>query len=207
MSDNAEKPPQNKKRKPRKGLFSLAVAENIFDMIQKGNYGETAAAFAGISKSTYFEWLRRGRSEIRRIKENPRAKVDPVEADFVFFCQKVEMCLAECEAKGLGRIIKAAEGGFVTLEIKEKKDSSGKVIETTTIRKILAPEWQAEAWRLERMFPKRYGRRLEVSKGEANKNEPGESPEELMQKCHEISEKMMTFEPTGAPPRDKESCS
>lgn len=201
----SEEPAKPKKRKVRKSIFSLVIAEKIFEMISRGNYVETAAAHAGIGKNTYFEWIRRGKRELLRLKENPRAKTNPTESDFVYFYQKVEHCLAEAETKALGRIMKAAEGGFVSVEIKEVKDKAGNVTETIVTRKTLGPQWQAEAWRLERMFPHKFGRRVEVTQGDGKDRTGNLTPEEFMGKCQEAAEKMLTFTPLGTEPHKKES--
>lgn len=85
-------------------------------MIRGGNYIETAAAYAGISKQTLYNWLRRGaRQKSGQYRE---------------FALAVEQALAEAEMRDLALIEQAARDG----------------------------KWQAAAWRLERRFPKRWGR-------------------------------------------------
>lgn len=105
----------------------------IVTAIRAGNYIETAAAFAGISKSTLFDWLKRGAREKARVSNNPRAKIRKREAPFVEFSDAVEKALAEAEVRDVAIIGKAAE-----------------------------EQWQAAAWRLERKFPDRWGRRVGV---------------------------------------------
>lgn len=186
------------RRQPKKSSFSLAIAEKIFEMISRGNYVETAAAHAGINKSTYYEWIKRGRREITRLNSSPRAKPNSVEADFVFFYRKVEHCLAEAEARALGRISKAAEGGFVLVEVKEVKDASNRVTETVITKKTMGPQWQAEAWRLERMFPKKFGRKVEVTQQEKGETQANLTPDEFVSKCQELSVRMLSFDPREA---------
>ena len=41
-------------------LLTPKLAEEIADLIRKGNYLETAAAFVGIGRRTLFDWLKRG---------------------------------------------------------------------------------------------------------------------------------------------------
>ncbi|TCW39174.1 hypothetical protein EDC32_102420 [Laceyella sacchari] len=93
-----------------------ALQEKIVMMIRGGNYIETAAAYAGISKQTLYNWLRRGaRQKSGQYRE---------------FALAVEQALAEAEMRDLALIEQAARDG----------------------------KWQAAAWRLERRFPKRWGR-------------------------------------------------
>ncbi|MCS1351159.1 hypothetical protein [Mechercharimyces sp. CAU 1602] len=71
------------------------VQQKILDAIRLGNYLETAAAYAGISKSTLYDWLRRGeREKSGRYKE---------------FSDAVEKHLAEVEVRDLAVITRAAQ--------------------------------------------------------------------------------------------------
>lgn len=89
----------------------------ICDALRTGNYLETAAAFAGIDKTTLFDWLRRGARSTSGIYHD--------------FSRAVEKALADSEARDVALVSKAAAEGI----------------------------WQAAAWRLERKFPERWGRR------------------------------------------------
>ncbi|MFS8631315.1 MAG: hypothetical protein LOD92_09215, partial [Bacillales bacterium] len=97
------------------------------DAIRMGAYIETAAAYAGINKSTLYDWMRRGaRAKSGKYKE---------------FSNAIEKALAESEMRDLAVIAKASQ-----------------------------ENWQAAAWRLERKFPDRWGRRKaksEIAKIEA----------------------------------------
>lgn len=105
--------------------------EKITRAIKAGNYIETAAAYAGIVKSTLYDWLKRGEREQQRVAQTPRATVRKSEEAFVKFSNAVKEALAESEMRDVLVISKAAEEG----------------------------QWQAAAWRLERKFPDRWGRR------------------------------------------------
>jgi transposase len=109
------------------------IQNRIVVLIRAGNYVETAAASAGIHKSTLYDWLKRGAREKQRITQNPRARISKKEAPFVDFSDAVEKAQAEAESRDVMLIAKAAE-----------------------------EQWQAAAWRLERKFPARWGRKLDV---------------------------------------------
>ena len=98
---------------PRK--FLQQCKQSILTAIRAGNYVETAVAFAGISKSTFYAWLKAG----------ARSKSGPYHE----FSDAVKRALAEAEVNDVELIAKAA-----------------------------TRNWQAAAWRLERKFPKRWGR-------------------------------------------------
>lgn len=106
------------------------IQNRIVTAIRAGNYIETAAAYAGINKSTLYSWLKRGERERQRVAKNPRARVTQKERPFVEFSNAVERALAEAEIRDVAVIGKAAE-----------------------------EQWQAAAWRLERKFPERWGRK------------------------------------------------
>lgn len=106
----------------------------IVQAIQAGNYMETAAAYAGISKNTLFDWLRRGAREKERLAGNARARILKEEAPYVAFSDSVEKALAEAEVRDVVNVMKAADGG----------------------------QWQASAWRLERKFPDRWGHKAKL---------------------------------------------
>jgi len=89
----------------------------IVAFIRAGGYVETAAAAAGINKSTFYDWLKRGAAQ----KAGPYRE----------FSDAVEKAAAESEMADVARINKAAQDGV----------------------------WQAAAWRLERKFPERWGRK------------------------------------------------
>ena len=106
----------------------------IVQAIQAGNYIETAAAYAGISKNTLYEWLRRGAREKERLASNRRARPQKAEQPYLEFADAVEKALAEAEVRDVVTVLKAADAG----------------------------QWQAAAWRLERKFPERWGYKVKM---------------------------------------------
>ena len=94
-----------------------ALQQKICEAVRAGNYLQTAAAFAGVHKTTLHRWLRFGAEEQR--------------GQYHEFAQAVEKAQADSEARDVALIAKAAGEGV----------------------------WQAAAWRLERKFPDRWGRR------------------------------------------------
>ena len=120
---------KNKGGRPTK--LDERTQEKIVSAIKAGNYIETAAAYAGISKNTLYEWLKRGEREKQRVEKSNKAKIKKSEEIYVIFTDAVEKALAEAEMRDVLIIGKAAE-----------------------------KEWQAAAWRLERKFPDRWGKRV-----------------------------------------------
>lgn len=101
----------------------------MVNIIRGGNYVETACAYVGLNKSTFYDWMKRGAREIDRVKKNPKARVRKDEQIYVEFSNAIKKAEAEAEARDVLIIAKAAES-----------------------------QWQAAAWRLERRLPSKWGR-------------------------------------------------
>lgn len=122
------------------------IAQRIEQAVAAGNYLETAAAFAGISKQTLYKWLRKG----------ARAKSGEHRA----FVDAVEKALAQAEVRDVANIARAASG-YDVVRTKERITTDGKVERMTETGREFS--WQASAWRLERKYPDRWGRRVDVA--------------------------------------------
>ena len=119
-------------------------AEKIIRAIRAGNYIETAAALAGINKSTLYAWLKRGAAEMERLESDPKAKPKKSELPFLDFSNAVDMALAEAENRDIEAINAATK-----------------------------EDWRAAAGRLERKFPDRWGRKDRLQAEVENKGEVG----------------------------------
>lgn len=105
------------------------IQKTIIDVIRAGNYLETAAAFAGIDVVTIRRWIKRGERELQRI-EPKGLKIKQSEKVYVEFCMAIKKAMAEAEMRDVLVIGSAAK-----------------------------ENWQAAAWRLERKYPDRWGRK------------------------------------------------
>lgn len=120
-------------RRGRPTKLNAKRQEQICEAIRRGNYLETAAAIAGIDKVTLHDWLRKGRD--LRDRQPSSGKLPPHRQALVDFSLAVEKAQAEAEARDVAVIDQAGQDG----------------------------QWQASAWRLERKFPDRWGRRIQVA--------------------------------------------
>ncbi len=105
---------------------SLLTPEILIQLDDLAGYGVSDAGIAaslGISRATFYEWLKRGARERRRLAQ-PRAKAKDAEAIYVAFLDTYKKALARLEKNDLVTIGVASKG-----------------------------YWQAAAWRLERRFP------------------------------------------------------
>ncbi len=140
------------------------IQDTIVTAVRHGNYLETAAALAGIHRDTLYTWIRKGVT----------AKT---EDKFKAFSDMLSRAMAQSETEAVAAINEAGMGHPVTRYRTAKKpliengrpvlDDDGKpvyieeIIEESTVE----TDWRALAWRLERRFPRRWGRReyLETS--------------------------------------------
>ena len=125
------------------------VQENICNWLKLGYYQEDAAIMAGISASTYYEWMKKGEQERVALEEGEKALTLPdtslpasedgapeIELIYPFleFSEAVKKARAEAEGAHIRNIRKAADNGV----------------------------WQASAWFLERSHPKKWGKRSQL---------------------------------------------
>lgn len=103
--------------------LNAEVLEKIVTAIKAGSYVETAAAFAGVGKSTLYDWLRKGAAQKNGIYRE--------------FSIAIEQALAHADVRDITIIAQAAQKGV----------------------------WQAAAWRLERKYPDRWGKRTVIQVG------------------------------------------
>lgn len=122
--------------------LTYELIEQIADLVREGNYIETASAVAGIDKNSLYRWLKRGAREVERLAKNPKLKGKIEEKIYVDFSDAVKKAMAESEADDLENIKKASR-----------------------------EDWKASAWRLERRFPNRWGRKEKVDIDANMKNE------------------------------------
>lgn len=133
----------------------------ICQLLRMGNYIETAAAYAGISKTTLYNWLKRGRREMDRVNQDNRRKIRKAEQIYVDFVNSVEKAMAEAEIRDVQIIYNAG------------KD-----------------DWKASAWRLERKFPDRWGRKdsHEISGKDGGPIEIKGAKEKLLRKIKSLQQ-------------------
>ena len=113
----------------RPSVISAKLVRELEVLVRDGNYIETAAASVGLSKTTIYKWLRRGRREIDRVAVDPgHRRILKNERLHVQFVNAIARARAGFEVGSLDIINRAAK-----------------------------EDWKAAAWRLERLNPSRYG--------------------------------------------------
>lgn len=112
------------------------VIEDVRRILPTVLYLECVADFIGIDRTSLRRWIRRGAKEAKRIARARPSNRDPKpsEAMFLEFYHVYKKALAEGEIYDAGIIKKASDG-----------------------------QWTAAAWRLERRFPDRWGRKDQMT--------------------------------------------
>src|SRR3990167_4587665 len=125
--------------------LTQAVFTAIINAVSGGVPYLRAAAMANIGPDAAMEWRRRGENVDNR-------PTTPLYANFAKALKKAE---AQDEARRVLRINQAGQGGQVTHE-KTITYPDGRVVHEVSRTR---PEWQADAWHLERTQPDVWGRR------------------------------------------------
>ncbi len=153
---------------------AVTAGEQVIERRRLGLDEASAAASAGISKSTLWHWRLDGARW--RAEEARGATLGPKEAQLRDFVDALERAEAEWEAGNLGIIARAAQGGAVVTKTTEKwtpgppnpdgSPSAPRLVERTVVTETLAPQWTAAAWQLERMRQDKYRKRMELTGAE-----------------------------------------
>jgi hypothetical protein len=112
--------------------ISDAIQRKMVELLRAGNYYETAAASCGVRAVTERNWRYVGKNAEDAMAAGK--DVTAHERRCARYLAAVEKARAEAEATALSSIALAGAEG----------------------------QWQANAWRLERMYPEKYGKRLAV---------------------------------------------
>jgi hypothetical protein len=88
-------------RPGRPTLLRSDVLQVLLQALQQGNTIDAAAAFAGIHRRTFYDWMKRGREDDRADRETEHA----------LFLHKVEQALSGAEMAFAGVVTKAAAAG------------------------------------------------------------------------------------------------
>jgi len=153
----------NGKKVGRKTDLTPELQEKIVGYIQGGNYVETAVAAAGIGKTSFYNWMDRGKTIQDQMKADPEYTPSVYELPFVEFVNAIEEAQAKAEALHVAVIQKAAITGT----------------------------WQASSWWLERTRAKKFARmeKTELTGADGGAVRIDVSTEDLERKVSKVLEK------------------
>lgn len=144
--------------RPRK--INAALIEIIVRAARRGLHEDTIAASAGISKSVFRDWLRRGRRELERVAAGPpQCRVRQDEALYAELSDRVDTAFSEWEQEQVSAIHEVGQGYIaVTTVTKTRTLSDGSTETTITETKKPVRAWQAALELLRRRYPERWDR-------------------------------------------------
>lgn len=143
------------------------MTKEIAGGIIAGLSNRDACLAAGVTETTFYNWMKWGQAEDDRVNGSGRRKVHKRKASFVEFFKTIKKAKAQRKRTLLARIQQAARGGEEYTETRRtlrRHAETGQlqVIEETTAVKTRHAEWTAAAWLLERIHPDEFGRRTRV---------------------------------------------
>lgn len=159
MADRG-RPPKLRRVIRRDDSGPVTVGDHVIAKIASGNFLETAAASAGISKRTVHNWLREGARLAAEIEEG-RIEVDPDshEAALVDFSERYALAEAAWEIgsnETLDRLCMQRE--YEEIRTTTEGEGDEKTVRVVTVRRTLEPDAATLRWRLGHRFPERYGK-------------------------------------------------
>ncbi|OPY54656.1 MAG: hypothetical protein A4E48_00235 [Methanosaeta sp. PtaU1.Bin060] len=122
-------------------LLTPEIQDKVVKAVILGMPDRFIPAFAGISRNSYYGWLKRGSEAIKR-SEKTHKPIPATEKPFADFNLAVDWAMSQCIARCLRSIDRASQGVI---------NDDGTF--------ALAPSWQAAMTLLERKFPDDFGRR------------------------------------------------
>lgn len=155
-------------RPGRPSRLTPAVIERFAFALSTWHHVDTAAALAGVARSSTYDWRRKGDRFADQIESGAldRGALTAHERRCVDFAEATRVALAQAEAAGVAAIWAAATQPSVETREVEKVVGVDKetnepiwIRETTTITK--PPTWQPAAWLLERRFPEEWGSKVQ----------------------------------------------
>lgn len=133
----------------RSTKLTPAIHQAITGAISAGVPISTAARLANVDAITIYEWIQRG------LGTHASRSKTPLYAEFA---EAVLRARALDEARRVARIEAAGKGGAVTYR-KTTRYPDGRDI---TEERLAPPDWQADAWHLERTRTAEWGRKERV---------------------------------------------
>lgn len=145
------------KRTGRPTRLHQGLIDAVVERVRAGEHQDAAAAAVGIPTSTYHSWKSKGNEA--RLAAESGVPVPENRRIFVDFLEAVEQARGEAESRMIQSLQRAAIGGEV-VQVREWVDDNGLEHREATFTR---PNVAAMTWWLERAFPQRYARRVEVS--------------------------------------------
>jgi ribosomal protein S16 len=144
----------------------VTAGQRIVEALRIGEYVETAAELAGVSKRTVYEWLKVGAQATDAVERQGRTlkSLTQHQRDCMEFSHAVAEAQALARTDDVATLADLAHGGRPIVTTTVKRDKDGAVLEHVTRTETAQPNAAVLMWRLERRHPEDWGRRrIEIS--------------------------------------------
>lgn len=157
----------------------VTASQHVLGRLGEGLSLHDATLGAAIYRGTVDHWCRNGATA--RIRQAQGLDITENEQKYLAFLADYERVQSDIERARLAKIIQVADGGYSRSRIVRKRvrNEEGEMVvaEETVTMETAEPNWQANAWVLERRFPARYRRRMDVEFS-VGYDESGEDPDD-----------------------------
>ena len=163
----------------RKSLFTEETQEIFLNAARNGANNDDACVLSGISRDTFYNWQR----------DNDAKGNGSKYFDFFNALKK-----ARSARKGTLEqlIFKLGTEPQDAMEVEERYNGDGELIEKKVKRKRVPPQWQAIAWILERRYPDEYGRRERIDMNSNNQHQHNHAGEVTVKQQREMLKALST---------------
>lgn len=143
----------------------ITAIDRVYETFQLGGSIEDAASRIGVSRQTLYNWQRRAVQLQKALIAGATTleKLTDEDREHLRFLDGVERGRADGKLLLLGLNDRLARGGIPITTVTTRVDAQGNVVERTTKIEETVPDGAAIRWRLERSFPREFGRRVEVT--------------------------------------------
>jgi hypothetical protein len=143
------------------------IGDALCDFVRLGHFLETACALCGVNAGTVRDWIRTGARAVQRLDAGAsRRDLSAHQRRCADFSAAVVRALGEAEHRDVQRLALLGGGGLpqrtVVEELELDQDGQERLVKRTTRTTETLPDGATLRWRLERRFPDRWGRRVEV---------------------------------------------
>lgn len=164
-----------------KTKLTLTRLKNIVTVLQAGNYVGTACEFAGVGRSTFDDWRRRGETEMDRVNAMRGHDADQLMEQFDGKDPRQPNGKGEPSDKASPEYMwankpkpfKVEEWPYVVFQASVlKARAAAEVRALHQINTAMGTSWQAAAWWLERTKPDQWGRQQRINLEGSEHGEP-----------------------------------
>jgi hypothetical protein len=157
------------------------VGDFIVEQIDAGVDPNYAAGTAGITAQEFQAWMRTGTQVFAGLNAGQDWSRDftPDQQDCAVFADRALRSVSSHIARLAIVAEQLARGGLTTTETRERRTSTGQVVERTVVTKTALPDPNMLTWKLERLAPTVYGRNPTINLTVADLTDTDEEGEAL----------------------------